>query len=168
MEVVPYSPVVHQVIQQVLKGATLRKALEGMGITPDVFAGILQKDKEAGRAYALAQEVRGDLLAEEVIEIADGDDPPDKARNRINTRQWYAGKINKRYSDRIDVNVTQSLDVSSVLAEIHARRRPVRDQLTEQDSQVLDVEAKEVARATDKQSAPLVAPADSMRPDIFS
>lgn len=59
------------------------------------------------RQYALAREVQADVLADELVEIADG--PRDKdeaalAKLRIDTRKWVAGKLRpKKYGDKIDL-----------------------------------------------------------------
>ena len=169
MEVATRMSPVYEVIDKVLAGETLRSALAGMDLTPQAFGHLLQKDKEAAVAYARAAELRADLMADEVISIADGDDDPNKARNRITARQWLAGKLNaKRYGDRIDLNVTQTLDVGATLLEARTRLRPVHDQLTQQDTQVLDVEARMTPRATDKESVPPLPAGPASTPDIFS
>ena len=57
--------------------------------------------------YARAREERADLLADEVITIADTEEDPNKARVRIDARKWWAAKVNpKSYGDKADLNVT--------------------------------------------------------------
>jgi hypothetical protein len=52
--------------------------------------------------YARAREERADLVADEIITIADTETDPQKARNRIDARKWWAARVNPRqYGDRL-------------------------------------------------------------------
>jgi hypothetical protein len=55
------------------------------------------------RMYARARDERADLLADEIIKIADDDTKtPEHRRVQIDARKWAAAKLNpKRYSDRL-------------------------------------------------------------------
>lgn len=152
---------VEHIIDDVLAGSTLKNALATRDMTAQAFARILQGDRAAAAAYARAAELRADLLADEIVSIADSDSDPAKVRNQIQARQWLASKLNaKRYGDRIDLNVTQTVDISSTLAEARARLlRPARDQLAIVDVQAIDFSGDSDARSSDKQS---------LSPDIFS
>ena len=122
---------VEAVISAVANGMPLKQALQEAGITADSFNYQLQGARDLAQAYARAQEIRSDLLADEVITIADCEvTDPQRARNQIQARQWLTSKLHgKRYGDRLDLNVSQSLDVSVTLAEARARLlRPVSDQ----------------------------------------
>jgi hypothetical protein len=56
--------------------------------------------------YARAREERADMIADEVITIADTDPDPQRARVRIDARKWWAAKVNPRkYADKAEVNV---------------------------------------------------------------
>jgi len=58
-----------------------------------------------GNAYVRAREERADLLAEEVLTIADTETDPNKARVRVDARKWAAAKLNpKNYGDRMQVD----------------------------------------------------------------
>ena len=156
-------PRVAAVITQILDGNPLKTALKTVGIAQTTFHELLGSDRTAALAYARATELRADNLADEALQIADNEPDAAKARNQIQVRQWLASKLYaKRYGDRIDLNVTQTIDIGSTLAEARARLLPVRDQ-----HNVIDVEYREntsVARggSTDNESAGNAAP------DIFS
>ena len=156
-----------QVIELVLDGFPLREAIKRAGLTPNAFAYRLQKDKSAAIAYSRAVEIKADLMADEVVHLADGDGDPAKVRNQMAARQWLASKLYaKRYGDRIDLNVTQTLDIGSTLAEARSRLlRPVSDQQTIEDAQVIDSPRVLSIGSTDCES---VAPAVNAVPDIFS
>lgn len=62
----------------------------------------LSQHKEFSELYARAREERAELIAEDVIEIADTEADANKARVRIDARKWAAAKLNpKRYGDKI-------------------------------------------------------------------
>lgn len=158
--------VVQQIIERILDGSSLKEATKACGIDVFKFNRMLQGDKSAALAYARAVEIRADILADEALHIADNENDAAKARNQIGVRQWLASKLYaKRYGDRIDLNVTQTIDVSATLAEARARLLPVRDL-----NNVIDVEtvanpsvASDGARDI-KSQAPLI----NATPDIFS
>jgi hypothetical protein len=57
--------------------------------------------------YARAREERADLVADEVIGIADTDPDPARARVRIDARKWWAAKVNpKKYGDKTQAEIT--------------------------------------------------------------
>ena len=57
--------------------------------------------------YARAREERADLVADEVITIADTDPDPARARVRIDARKWWAAKVNpKKYADKTQTELT--------------------------------------------------------------
>ena len=54
--------------------------------------------------YTRAREERAELIADEVITIADTEPDPHKARVRIDARKWWAAKVNpKKYGDKMQV-----------------------------------------------------------------
>lgn len=61
----------------------------------------LKKHEEFRREYASAREEQAHMLADSVVEIADTEPDPNKARVRIDARKWYAGKLNGKYSDKV-------------------------------------------------------------------
>lgn len=141
------------IIDAIESGSTLKEAAISHGVTLSQFATYLRRDRDAAIAYARAQEFRSDILAEEALTIADGDADPAKARNQIGVRQWLASKWNsKRYGDRIDVSVTQSIDVSATLAEARSRLLPVSDQRKLIDAQAIDLTQSIVAGEPDMKS----------------
>lgn len=51
--------------------------------------------------YARAKEEQADTLADEIIDIADNEPDPNRARVRVDARKWVAAKLKpKKYSDR--------------------------------------------------------------------
>lgn len=55
-----------------------------------------------GEQYARARQAQAELIADEVVNIADTEEDPQKARVRIDARKWYAGKMKpKVYGDKV-------------------------------------------------------------------
>lgn len=72
--------------------------------------------------YARAREQQADLLASQIVEIADTEEDANRARVMIDARKWYASKLKpKVYGDRIDVAVSHTLDLSDALNEARNR-----------------------------------------------
>ena len=159
---------VESVINDVLDGKTLREALKTIELTPQQFNLRLQSDKTAAAAYARALELKADLLADEVVACADSNEDPAKVRNQMTARQWIASKLYaKRYGDRIDLNVTQTIDVGSTLAEARARALSARYQQSAEDAQIIDLPSVNGPDTRDDESRNPVAMGNP-QPDIFS
>jgi hypothetical protein len=140
------------VIEACANGLPLKASLREAGLTAADFNNVLSSDRELSVAYARATEIRADLLADEVITIADCEaTDPQRARNQIQARQWLAGKLHaKRYGDRIDLNVTQTIDIGSTLAEARSRiLRPVSDQQETIDAEYQVIEPKITLKPSD-------------------
>ena len=166
---VSYAKPVERIIERILDNVPLSDAVRLEGISLSTFNKWLGSDKEAAVNYARAIEIRADVLADETISIADNDPDAQRARNRITSRQWLASKLNRKYGERIDLNVTQTMDISATLLEARARvLLPVRDQLEVSDVQVLDLPSVSGTRALDNQSISLDVPRPGEQPDIFS
>ena len=73
------------------------------------------------RMYARAREERADLIADEIVTIADTDPDPNRARIRIDARKWWAAKVNpKKYGDKIiteNTNTTYTISDKPMSAE---------------------------------------------------
>lgn len=82
---------------------SLRDVCAMPGIPPeDTVYKWLGKHEEFSQMYARAREDRADLLAEEIVQICDEEEDPQKARVRMDARKWVAAKWNpKRYSDKV-------------------------------------------------------------------
>jgi len=128
------------IINRIENGESLKSAAKAEGQTPQDINKYLRNDKEAALAYDRAKELRADLLADEIIEIADLESDAAKARNRIDARKWIASKhYSKRYGDRIDLNVSMQIDIAATLEEARGRLLPISDQSNIIDAQAIDI-----------------------------
>ena len=92
-----------------MQGKSLRAACEVEG--RPCFQTVLRwVDEDRGgfaSKYRRAREVQAGFYAEEQIEIADTDENPTKARNRMLARQWYASKMDRKvYGDKTTTELT--------------------------------------------------------------
>lgn len=112
-----------QILRDLTAGKSLKLALEHLKIEPYAFFQYLSTDNARITRYSLARENKADMLAEEIIDIADTDPDPNSARIRVETRRWYASKLRpKVYGDKIDVNINQTVDISAALSDAQKRR----------------------------------------------
>lgn len=110
------------IIQGMHDGKSVTSQLKALGIPGIQFHHAVHADTALAGEYALAREARGDALADEIVDIADNTLDPIHARNRIDARKWYASKMLPQvYGDRLELNVTHTVDIGGALAEAHKR-----------------------------------------------
>lgn len=91
------------ICMEIMAGKSLRTicAGEDMPSASTVYAWLVQYP-EFSAQYAHAREVQADALADEILEIADSETDPNRARVMIDARKWLAGKLRpKKYGDRV-------------------------------------------------------------------
>ncbi|TXG77603.1 hypothetical protein E6Q11_02420 [Candidatus Dojkabacteria bacterium] len=110
-------------------------------------------DPELSAEYARAQEARAELFADQIVEISDNEIDPQKARNRIGTRQWYASKMQpKKYGERITHDVNQTVSITSALEDAKRRALPASYHKIEDGPQVPEYKPYSPKVKTDSQS----------------
>ena len=152
-----------RLIDRMLDGESMTRAAKDLFGNVNAFYSLISRVQDMARRYARAQEMRADVFADQIIEIADTDEDANRARNRIQARQWLASKMNPRtYGDRIDLNVQQTISINDALTEARARiLRPAYDQPLILDAECVDIPTLSAPKPTDNESMPGVA-------DIFS
>lgn len=114
----------HELFENVCKDiATSSKGLkdicETYGVTSRVFYSWIQQDEELLHKYTRAREEQADLLADEIIKLADdktGDTQAGefgdvgnaaniaRSRLQVEARKWIAAKLKpKKYGDKVEV-----------------------------------------------------------------
>jgi hypothetical protein len=111
-----------KIIDEIYAGNSVTSALKKHKISPKHFHQAIASTPSLEVQYERAQAARAEILAEDIVNIADTESDPQKARNMIDARKWYSSKMKPaKFGDRIDVNVTQVVDINVALTE--ARKR---------------------------------------------
>lgn len=111
----------HEKIEQYLTGTTLKR-LFNTGAEMRQFYELINSIPSLSIAYAQAQQAKIELYADETVEIADNEPDPQRARVMVDARKWIASKIRpEKYGDRIDLNITQAVDISKALSDAKQR-----------------------------------------------
>lgn len=116
-----------------------------------------------GDALDHARGAHADSLAGQIIDIADTELDPQKARNRIEARKWLAAKFRPdRFGERLDLNVNGTISVAAALAEARSRARPISDLAEPVECQVIDLPCVSLPGPADAQSSDPVS--DQLEP----
>ena len=116
------------ICQEIMAGKSLREICtrEDMPATSTVYEW-LSRDAEFADHYAHAREIQADVLADEIIHIADTEPDAQKARNRIDARKWLSSKLRpKKFGDRVELDhkVEGNTGLSVVVNVVPARVDP--------------------------------------------
>lgn len=105
-----------RICEIIIKGKSLRKALDEVSFPAKAFFELLRSDTEKGKQYARATTERAELMFEDMLDIADSE--PDRMetkkgycidngsvqdkRVRIETRKWALARMHpKKYSEKM-------------------------------------------------------------------
>jgi hypothetical protein len=82
-----------------------QKTLLALGMNTKEFWATLDGDEALRKRYTRAKELQAENLAEEIIEIADGEsEDVQRDRLRVESRKWVAAKLlPKKYGEKLDV-----------------------------------------------------------------
>lgn len=154
---------VYRTLHGIAEGNSLADMAKSLNIKVKTLYDAIKRDPVTAAEYERVRELQADVEADEIKHIADTEEDPQTARNRIDVRKWRASKFQpRRYGDKLDLTVTQTVDLSSALAEARSRVRPVCDQ-----AQVIDVEVIESKSASKPRSGDSESAAQPAEPDIF-
>lgn len=108
----------------------LHKIVKENGISPSTFYKWVSENKDLSDRYARAREIQAELLADQIIEIADDSSNDTKtiykgeelieventewtnrSKLRVEARKWIAAKLKpKKYGDKVEVDQTISVN----------------------------------------------------------
>lgn len=101
-------------IDKVANGLSGRAACKEMGIAYTTVWKALKADDAFDNQYALARDLRTEVIEDQIMIIGDAETGPHKLKDgtpigetmeqrrlQIDARKWLLGKMNKRYSERI-------------------------------------------------------------------
>lgn len=139
---VTYTAMFEHVLVKIAEGIPLKEILREDYRQPEYehFLRWVHRNEQRKNRYFEAQEVGAEIIASELLEIADADDSlEDVARStlRINTRKWLLGVWNrKRFGDikQIEQNVT---------IDILAAMQAANDRLATRSQNVIDITPNE-------------------------
>jgi hypothetical protein len=90
------------ICERIAEGESLRRICEDPGLpNRSTVHEWLRREPVFSDQYARARELQADHYADEIIEIADTEPNPQRARVRIDARKWTAAKLRpKKYGNR--------------------------------------------------------------------
>lgn len=108
-----------EIVDHISGGGHVSKLVE-QGIVPNTttLARWMREHEDFRQAVARAQEERAELWADQLIEIADLDEDPQRARVRIEARWKVIGSLlYRRYGVKQQVDINQNINVAVIQAE---------------------------------------------------
>lgn len=105
------------VLDRIAKGDSVTKICEENGMPSErAFYYWLESDEKRLQSYTHARDMQAEKIFSEIIDIADTEEDPTKARVRIDARKWVAGKLKpKKYGDKLDVEHNMSEDLAALM-----------------------------------------------------
>lgn len=155
------------VLGRLAVGTSIPEACKAAGVTRYQYAKWMANQPAFAQSTLSARAIVADHHLDELDELMRTE--PDVQRLKVVTdyRRWKASKLIKQYSDRIDVNIVERVDLKGALDEALARRLRLRCDPVEGDfTQVTDSQNVSPSSQVDTQST---EPAKTPElPDIFS
>jgi hypothetical protein len=134
-----HSEKVSAVIETMHEGHSLSAALEMHKVKRSQFYDTIAAKPDLANRYARARLARADMMADQVLEIADSDNDPAKVRNQILARQWHTAKAAPQvYGERLDLNLNQTVDLTAALLESKKRLLQSRFNAEAEDAQLVE------------------------------
>ena len=169
----PRTPEIVSEIERLLsEGHTWKKIADTVGVHTQLLGRWLREDTDFSNLCAQAREFGFDVRAESIIEIAEQESDVQRARLRTDVIRWLSERqAPAKYSERVNLNVTQNLDIAGALTEARARITPLRHPDDAERKQVIEVKAEVMVRHTDNQSVLPIQDGDVAQDstdDIFS
>lgn len=141
---------IKSIIQSIYDGQSLARSLRALGINIQAFFEAMYSNVELANEYNKAQQARAELLVDEIIDIADHEEDNFRAKNKIDTRKWYAGVMQPgKYGQRVDINLNHTVDINGALSDARGR---VLNLPSNQYAQVIESQAMTDNSTTDHKS----------------
>jgi hypothetical protein len=161
-----------EIIDEICSGASLKQTLLNRKVPIPSFFEYIAANPVLSNRYGRAQLARAELLVEEIVDIADTESDPQKARVRTDVRKWYASKMQpQKYGDRVDINVNQTVDINAALSEAKRRALPSSYQEDVTDGELIETKALTLPRATGSEpvdNPPKEGALENSSIDVFS
>lgn len=97
-----------EICERIADGESLRAVCRDAGMPPaSTVCRWLVENAAFSEQYARARESQADKFAEEIVDIADTEPDPQRARVRVDARKWVAARLKpKSWGDKITNEVT--------------------------------------------------------------
>ena len=130
-------------ISLAMQGKTLPQIRDALQLHQFDFYKMRQADPQFDADFARARAEGCDELVDSLLTVMESEPDVQRARLYSENVRWMASKRKPTvYGDRIDLNVNQTIDIGSALADARARALPTRYQ-----SDAIEAEAREVVEA---------------------
>lgn len=125
-----YGNIFEMMIEAVCRGCAVQDVLESETrlLSYEHFMLWVRSDRARRARFEEAQEIRAEILAGELLKIADDDDDVARSKLRIDTRKYLMGAWSRRrYADTKTIDVTNTVSVSGALDEARGRIIDITD-----------------------------------------
>ena len=114
----------NEFLTAICNGENMTSIAPRLGIGIATLFRRLESDKNLDDRYTRAKQAKAQLLAEQIIEIADDSElKPDDKRIRVDARKWVAGKYyGKLFGDKIMTEHSGSIGLTDLSDEELARK----------------------------------------------
>jgi len=104
------------------EGTSIKKILKSIACHSDTLYGTLEHDLTFRERFARARDQGLDELADDLLDVIELDKDVQLLRLQSDNIKWLlARRASKRYGDKLDINITERIDIGGALIE--ARKR---------------------------------------------
>ena len=109
------------ILSRLITGMSVQSACDGICHVQDLHSTLNQNDDLMTR-FRNTLQFRASLHISELIEVADTELDPYRAKVRIDARKFYAERLDpERYGNRFDMKVTHEVSIQAALTEAKQR-----------------------------------------------
>ncbi len=115
--------IAREICRRIADGASLRSICQDDDLPHrDTVRRWLRRKPDFRADYADARIYQAEHYIDEIVEIADTDDNPSRARVRIDARKWVAARLApKKYSERSEIELSGGIDIANRLERARER-----------------------------------------------
>lgn len=140
------------IISQLYKGATIHQACEYSGIAPETLAKWRVEHNDYAQRFAQALEAYHDQKADSLLSAHEDIEDPQRARLYSDNVKWLLSKRDKRYSERLELNVEHRVSLADALKEANGRLLSTSYQVIPDPAETLIASDSQASRPSDSQS----------------
>lgn len=142
-----------EILRRVALGERTSRVLDSLGVHDMQLKRLRDSDAEFAAAFAEAEECQCERLADQLMEIPEDERDVQRARLVSDNVKWLlARRARGKYGDKVDVTVTQHIDIRTQFEAAERRLRSQCDQQDIEDVQVIDTQAQLLPSAVDNKS----------------